>query len=80
MFSQASDERTRSVIESAYAVRLLYHKFAAVTIAAGYNKNKFNKATAPGKNQSEIIFSNLNIPSGNCCSICAEISGSPGSG
>ena len=39
MFSQASDERTRSVIESAYAVRLLYHKFEPITIAAGdYNK------------------------------------------
>ena len=39
MFSQASDERTRSVIESAYGVRLLYHKFEHITIAAGdYNR------------------------------------------
>ncbi len=40
MFSQASDERTRSVIESAYAVRLLYHKFEPITIAVGDYKKQ----------------------------------------
>jgi hypothetical protein len=39
MFSQASDENGGTPVESAYAVRLLYHKFEHITIAAGdYNK------------------------------------------